>query len=91
MLDEGFEPAIRQIVQQCPTHAQGRQTVMFSATWPEEIRALAAKYLKQDVVRVVVGGDELSANHRVTQIVECIDKWGRDRRLVEMLKEYHNR
>jgi len=22
--------------------------------------------------------------------VECIDKWGRDRRLVEMLKEYHN-
>ena len=91
MLDEGFLPAIKSIVGNCPTAEQGRQTVMFSATWPEEIRRLAASYLKADVVRVVVGGDELSANHRVTQVVECIDKFARDRRLGELLTKYHNK
>jgi ATP-dependent RNA helicase DBP3 len=90
MLDEGFEPAIRKIVAKCPSADMGRQTIMFSATWPEDIRRLAETYLKQNVVRVVVGGDELNANHRVTQIVECIDKFGRDKRLVELLKKYHN-
>ena len=90
MLDEGFEPAIRKIVAKCPSASKGRQTIMFSATWPEDIRRLAETYLKSDVVRVVVGGDELSANHRVTQIVECIDKSGRDKRLLELLRKYHN-
>ncbi len=91
MLDEGFEPVIKDIVSRCPTASQGRQTVMFSATWPEEIRRLASTYLKPDVVRIVVGGDELSANHRVTQIVECIDKFARDRQLIELLKKYHDK
>merc|ERR1711871_1235856 len=39
--------------------------------------------------RIVVGGAELSANHRVTQIVECIGKFNRDKRLLELLKKYH--
>lgn len=30
--------AIRRIVSGCPSAREGRQTVMFSATWPEEIR-----------------------------------------------------
>lgn len=89
MLDEGFEPAIRQILGACPTSSNGRQTVMFSATWPEEIRALADKFLKREVVRVTVGGDELSANHKVTQIVECIEPPFKDRRLIALLEKYH--
>ena len=72
MLDDGFEPAIRKILSSCPS-GETRQTVMFSATWPEAIRALAETFLASDVVRVIVGGDELSANHRVKQIVECVD------------------
>ena len=39
MLDLGFEPEIREIAGQ--TRAD-RQTVMFSATWPNSIQALAA-------------------------------------------------
>jgi ATP-dependent RNA helicase DBP3 len=91
MLDEGFEPVIKAIVSRCPTAEQGRQTIMFSATWPEEIRKLANTYLKNDVIRIVVGGDELSANHRVTQIVECIDKFSKDRKLLEIMNTYYNK
>ena len=72
MLDDGFEQAIRKILSACPS-SESRQTVMFSATWPEAIRALAETFLASDVVRVIVGGDELSANHRVKQIVECVE------------------
>ena len=94
MLDDGFEPVIRQILAKCPAAGDGpgdRQTAMFSATWPEEIRALADKFLRRDVVRVTVGGEELAANHRVTQIVECIEgaPYVKDKRLVALLEKYH--
>jgi len=88
MLDEGFEPAIRKIVSSCPA-SNARQTVMFSATWPEEIRQLARSFLQPDVLRVTVGGQDLAANHRVKQIVECIEKHQRDKRLVALLSDYH--
>jgi ATP-dependent RNA helicase DBP3 len=41
------------------------------------------------VIRVTVGGDELSANHRVTQIVECVEGHQKDRKLSELLNKYH--
>ncbi len=69
-----------------------RQTVMFSATWPEEIRTLAETFMSADAVRVTVGSAELSANHRVTQIVEVLADTSyplRDRKLIELLTKYH--
>lgn len=47
MLDMGFEPQIRQIVEQCDmiTPEQGRNTLMFSATFPVEIQELAQDFL----------------------------------------------
>ena len=92
MLDDGFEPAIRKIVSLCPEAGTGvgqRQTVMFSATWPEEIRTLADKFLRKDWIKVTVGSDELSANVSVTQIVECVDKFEKDRKLNALLEKYH--
>lgn len=94
MLDEGFEPAIRQIIAQCPDYTK-RQTAMLSATWPEEIRALADTYLntsaESGIVRVVVGSEELAANHKVTQIVEVLENNSRvkDQRLFQLLADYH--
>jgi len=91
MLDEGFEPAIRRIISGCPG-CDKRQTVMLSATWPEEIRALADKYLNAEkTTRIVVGSDELSANHRVTQIVELMENNSRakDQKLLQLLEKYH--
>jgi len=48
MLDMGFEPQLRRIVERSdlPGKASGRATYMFSATFPEEIQRLAASYLR---------------------------------------------
>jgi ATP-dependent RNA helicase DBP3 len=85
MLDLGFEPDIRRIAAEL---AKKRQTVMFSATWPESIRKLAADYLNNPV-KVTVGSENLSANLAVTQIVEVIDNREKDKRLLQLLDKYH--
>uniref|UniRef100_A0AAQ4PIL1 RNA helicase n=1 Tax=Gasterosteus aculeatus aculeatus TaxID=481459 RepID=A0AAQ4PIL1_GASAC len=66
MLDMGFEPQIRKIVDQI---RPDRQTLMWSATWPKEVRQLAEDFLK-DYVQINVGALELSANHNILQIVD---------------------
>src|SRR5437773_8569635 len=47
MLDMGFAPQINRIVDQIPSY---RQTLLFSATLPPEVEALARKYLRKLVV-----------------------------------------
>src|SRR5438105_2080264 len=47
MLGMGFAPQINRIVAQVP---QYRQTLLFSATMPPEVEALARKYLRKPVV-----------------------------------------
>ena len=47
MLDMGFEPQIRYIVEECDMPAvKDRQTLMFSATFPRDIQMLARDFLK---------------------------------------------
>jgi ATP-dependent RNA helicase RhlE len=46
MFDMGFLPAIRRILNAVPTQ---RQTLLFSATMPDEIRGLATEYLRNPV------------------------------------------
>lgn len=55
MLDMGFEPEIRKLVETMgmPPKTE-RQTLMFSATFPEEIQKLAADFLN-DYLFVTVG------------------------------------
>jgi ATP-dependent RNA helicase DBP3 len=71
MLDKGFENDIRAIIGYTKQGAD-RQTLMFSATWPEAVRRLASTF-QRDPVRVTVGSDDLTANSRVEQIVEVFD------------------
>lgn len=56
MLDMGFEPQIRQIVEfnRMPPKEE-RVTAMFSATFPKEIQLLAQDFLKQNYVFLAVG------------------------------------
>lgn len=55
MLDMGFEPQIRRIVEQDNMPKSGvRQTMMFSATFPKEIQNLAGDFLK-DYIFLAVG------------------------------------
>jgi ATP-independent RNA helicase DbpA len=50
MLDMGFRDAIDTVVQQVP---KTRQTMLFSATWPDDIRALS-RALQTDAVDVTI-------------------------------------
>ena len=54
MLDMGFEAAIRKIVELGIPEAGLRQTIMVSATFPEQIQRLAGEFMK--VPDCVVGG-----------------------------------
>jgi ATP-dependent RNA helicase DBP3 len=87
MLDQGFEEAVRSIIS-CTAATGVRQTALFSATWPTSIQALAQEFL-HDPVKVTVGGEDLSSNKRVRQVVEVLEERERDRRLTALLQQYH--
>ncbi|KAH7173477.1 ATP-dependent RNA helicase dbp-2 [Fusarium flagelliforme] len=88
MLDMGFEPQIRKIIGQI---RPDRQTLMWSATWPKEVRALASDFLN-DFIQVNIGSMELAANHRITQIVEVVtDMEKRDRMIKHLEKTMENK
>jgi len=84
MLDMGFEPQIREILKQIPND---RQMMMFSATWPKKIAALAQSYMK-DPVLVQIGSTEQTINKDVTQEVR-ITRGNNDkkRQVVDILKK----
>ncbi|KAM6905377.1 putative ATP-dependent RNA helicase DDX17 [Xenentodon cancila] len=83
MLDMGFEPQIRKIVDQI---RPDRQTLMWSATWPKEVRQLAEDFLK-DYVQINVGALELSANHNILQIVDVCMENEKDQKLIQLMEE----
>ncbi|RYP00732.1 hypothetical protein DL766_000939 [Monosporascus sp. MC13-8B] len=72
MLDMGFEPQIRRIVEgeDMPT-VQNRQTLMFSATFPRDIQMLARDFLKDYVFLSV--GRVGSTSENITQKVEYVE------------------
>lgn len=82
MLDMGFEPQIRKIIEQI---RPDRQTLMWSATWPKEVQALAHDYL-HDYIQVTVGSLELAASHTITQIVEVLTEYEKRDRLLKHLE-----
>ncbi|XP_054287256.1 uncharacterized protein LOC129003063 isoform X4 [Macrosteles quadrilineatus] len=83
MLDMGFEPQIRAIMEQI---RPDRQVLMWSATWPEEVRQLAKDFLK-DYVQINIGSTELSANHNITQHVEVCEEHEKENKLRNLLKK----
>jgi len=85
MLDMGFEPQIRKVINTLP---QERQTVMFTATWPSSVRRLASDFLR-DFVEVRIGeADNLRVNTDIEQrIVLCDDMHGKEQHLVTLLQD----
>merc|ERR1719272_2713878 len=85
MLDMGFEPQIRKILSACPTK---RQTFMFTATWPKEVRSLAADFTYNPVEIRVGDADALQANKDIDQRVEiCRDSREKETRLNRLVSE----
>lgn len=103
MLDMGFEEDVREIISYCKSKDEGRQTAMFSATWPAAIQNIALEYMVEPI-RVYVGfesivgsngdnavDDSLSANKRVTQTIEVIEDRQREARLQQILQKVHGK
>ncbi|KAJ3219721.1 ATP-dependent RNA helicase ddx3x [Clydaea vesicula] len=84
MLDMGFEPQIRRIVEQ-ENMPYERQTLMFSATFPRNIQMLARDFL-QDYIFLAVGRVG-STSENITQRIEYVED--EDKRSV-LLDILHN-
>merc|ERR1719217_2046138 len=69
MLDMGFEPQIRKI---CSQIRPDRQTLMWSATWPREVRQLAIDLCREEPVHVNIGKEGIRACHAIRQYVEIV-------------------
>lgn len=82
-LQMGFEPQLRKIVSQI---RPDRQVLMWSATWPKEVQALARDYLGE-YYQVTVGSLDLAGNKDVTQIIEVCTDYDKYRNLTRYLKE----
>lgn len=91
MLDKGFEDQIRNIIKHTPSSSSGRQTLMFTATWPPSVRDLASTFMTNPV-HISIGADnptgELRANVRITQKVEVVDPEAKQARMLQIIKAH---
>jgi ATP-dependent RNA helicase DDX3X len=84
MLDMGFEPQIRRIVEgEDMPGVQNRQTLMFSATFPRDIQMLARDFLKDYVFLSV--GRVGSTSENITQKVEYVEDMDKRSVLLDIL------
>ncbi|XP_036831074.1 ATP-dependent RNA helicase DDX3X isoform X2 [Oncorhynchus mykiss] len=84
MLDMGFEPQIRRIVEQDTMPPKGiRQTMMFSATFPKEIQMLARDFL-EDYIFLAVGRVG-STSENITQKVVWVEDGDKRSFLLDLL------
>ena len=82
MLDMGFAPQLNKIVADVPRF---RQTLLFSATMPPEVEALARKYLRKPIVVQV--GRRSSAASTVTHAVYPVPRDKKTELLAELLNK----
>ncbi|VEN59777.1 unnamed protein product [Callosobruchus maculatus] len=83
MLDMGFEPQIRKILGQV---RPDRQTLMWSATWPKEVKKLASDFMKNPI-QLNVGSMNLSASNNILQIVDICQEHEKEQKLGSLLQE----
>ena len=83
MLDMGFEPQIRRILRGLP---KNRQTMLFSATLPKEIMALASGYMRLPIrIEVAPPGTTVE---KVSQEIFVVKKEDKSRLLAKVLTEF---
>ncbi|CAE6475845.1 unnamed protein product [Rhizoctonia solani] len=84
MLDMGFEPQIRRIVQgEDMPGVLERQTLMFSATFPRDIQLLAKDFLKEYIFLSV--GRVGSTSENITQKIEYVEDQDKRSVLLDIL------
>ncbi|MBU6415310.1 DEAD/DEAH box helicase [Patescibacteria group bacterium] len=84
MLDMGFEPQIRKIFSHLP---KSRQTMLFSATIPPEIMAIASRYMKLPVrIEVALSG---TTAEKVSQEIFIVRREAKLGLLRSILRQYN--
>jgi len=83
MLDMGFEPQIRSITGQI---RPDRQTLMWSATWNQQVQGIAKDFLNDPVI-VNIGSVDISANHKVYQKFVFLQHNDKTQRLLELMND----
>ncbi|HSG21721.1 MAG TPA: DEAD/DEAH box helicase, partial [Azonexus sp.] len=81
MLDMGFVPDVTRILNMLP---QQRQSLLFSATFSEEIKRLADNMLKSPVLIEVARRNQVSEN--ITHRVHPVSEFGKRNLLIKLLK-----
>lgn len=83
MLDMGFEPQIRKIIEQI---RPDRQVLMWSATWPKSVQTLAEDFL-HDYIQINIGSLAPAANHNIRQIVDVCEERDKEAKLTKLLHD----
>ncbi|KAI9816392.1 MAG: pre-mRNA processing RNA-helicase [Thelocarpon impressellum] len=86
MFDMGFEPQVMKIMANV---RPDKQTILFSATFPRQMEALARKTLSKPV-EIVVGGRSVVAPE-ITQLVEVRSEESKFHRLLELLGDLYDK
>ncbi len=83
MLDMGFAPQLEEIRKRLPAQ---RQTLLFSATLPDDIKAMGSRYLK-DPVRIAVG----ESTQPIAKIVQMVIHTSEAKKYEELTAELNER
>ena len=84
MLDMGFAPQIKRIIDRLPSQ---RQTMLFSATMPKEVMHLVNKYMTNPVrVEVETAG---TVAKKVAQELFVVDKYQKNQLLNKLLDDHY--
>lgn len=82
----GFEQQLQRIVR----HVRpDRQTLMFSATWPKDVQALAREYCCniEEPLHIQIGEQEVTANPAIKQRVYCCTEAQKYVQFVQLLTQ----
>ena len=83
MFDMGFAPQIKQVIAACPKE---RQTMLFSATMPDEIMKLASAHMKLPIRIEVAKSGTLA--EKVEQELFVVDRGDKPALLAKLLDKY---
>jgi probable ATP-dependent RNA helicase DDX4 len=86
MLDTGFEPDIRKLLELGLPSKDERFTSMFSATFPDEVQQLAKHFLRDNYIFLAVGTPG-GANEDITQTIEEVPQANKKDRLFQLLEQ----
>ena len=86
MLDMGFEPQIRRILEKIPIK---RQNLFFSATWPMEVQSLAEEFLRNPIQINIGDSGVLNANKAIYQHIMVMKEHEKTDQLMILLKKLH--